>query len=257
MASKNSISSVYESASYLEHYLLFHYGNAEDQMPFPFGPKNSVYFPIRCVTECLDMTSLPPHPVALELGCSVGRSSFELARHCHQVIAIDSSQAFISTARQIQQDGQLDYSITEEGTRRTKRVARVPNGVDPTRVKFQCADAMEFCRKKASYDVVLAANLICRLKDPLTFLTLLKNVVVPHGQLIVISPYSWLEEFTPKSQWINREDESNDHSGLESLKHALNDGFIFKRAFDLPFLIREHLRKYEWGVSQASIWQKR
>jgi hypothetical protein len=26
---------------------------------------------------------------------------------------------------------------------------------------------------------------------------------------------------------------------------------------DLPFLIREHARKFQWSVAQASIWQRR
>jgi hypothetical protein len=28
-------------------------------------------------------------------------------------------------------------------------------------------------------------------------------------------------------------------------------------AKDLPFLIREHARKFQWSVAQASLWKKR
>ena len=37
----------------------------------------------------------------LDVGCAVGRSSFELSRLCAEVIAVDYSQTFIEAAEQI------------------------------------------------------------------------------------------------------------------------------------------------------------
>jgi hypothetical protein len=69
----------------------------------------------------------------------------------------------------------------------------------------------------------------------------------PGGQLIITSPYSWLEEFTSSDFWIHG-------NCLEAMKGILKDHFSLQRSFDLPFLMREHLRKYQWGVAQATIW---
>ena len=33
--------------------------------------------------------------------------------------------------------------------------------------------------------------------------------------------------------------------------------FDFIAAKDLPFLIREHARKYQWSVAQATIWRRK
>ena len=49
-----------------------------------------------------------------------------------------------------------------------------------------------------SYDCVLAANLICRLNDPHKFLTGVARYVTPGGILVITSPYSFSNEFTPK-----------------------------------------------------------
>lgn len=35
---------------------------------------------------------------ALDVGCAVGRSSFEMARACHEVVGVDFSQKFVDAA---------------------------------------------------------------------------------------------------------------------------------------------------------------
>ena len=76
----------YETDRAVAEYLLFHYGSPEQVLPFDFGPVSALNFPTRCVTDCLDRVRLPSSPRALDLGCAVGRASFELARFCSQVI---------------------------------------------------------------------------------------------------------------------------------------------------------------------------
>jgi SAM-dependent methyltransferase len=95
--------SLYESDPLADQYLLFHYGMAEDQLPYAFGPVNALFYPIRCVTEF--GAEIGTVERALDLGCAVGRSTFELARIARTVIGIDLSQRFIAAARQIKQTG--------------------------------------------------------------------------------------------------------------------------------------------------------
>jgi hypothetical protein len=35
-----------------------------------------------------------------------------------------------------------------------------------------------------------------------------------------------------------------------------SNGFKLKVKEDMPFVIREHARKYQWGCAQASVWTK-
>ena len=44
---------VYETDLLVNEYLLFHYGTAEDQLPYAFGPKEALFYPVRCVSEFL------------------------------------------------------------------------------------------------------------------------------------------------------------------------------------------------------------
>lgn len=222
-----------------------------DQLPFNFGPQQALNFPSRCVTECVDLKALPKEAVALDIGCAVGRSCFELARYCQQSVGIDNSQTFIHAAQQLQKHGQIEYSLLEESSQIAKRAAYLPKGINPSRVEFLCMDAMELIQSKNTYHVVLAANLICRLSDPKAFLENIHRLVASSGQLIITSPYSWLEEFTPRAKWLKGE------NGLSSLKNILGKHFNLTKAFNMPFLLREHLRKYQWGVAEASIWIKK
>lgn len=243
------MASRYETIAMLDHYLLFHYGIDQDQLPFDFGPFQALNFPVRCITECIDLKDLPQDAIALDLGCAVGRSTFELSRYCHRVVGIDNSQHFIQAAKQLQEQGQIEYSLAEEGSQISKRLAHLPKGVHTERVEFLCMDAMELAPTNDVYHAVLAANLICRLPDPAAFLENIHQLVAPSGQLVLTSPYSWLEEFTPQSKWLKE--------GLNSLKMILGKHFSLNKAFDMPFLMREHKRKYQWGVAQASIWIKK
>ncbi len=237
----------YETRSALDQFLLFHYGNKHDQLPFNFGPEKALNFPERCVSECIDRELLPENAAALDLGCAVGRSTFELTHYCQHVIGIDSSQIFITAAKELQKEGKIEYFLHEESSQVSKCAAFVPEGIDRSRVEFICEDVMELSLKN-TYNIVLAANLICRLPDPAKFLWNIHKLVAASGQLIITSPYSWLEEFTHPSKWLKK--------GLESLKMILDTHFSLKKAFDMPFLIREHQRKYQWGVAQASLWIK-
>lgn len=249
--------SQYETEAALSQYLLFHYGLEQDLLPYAFGPKDALHFPIRCVTACLDRQALPPQARALDLGCAVGRSSFELARSCVHVTAIDNSKTFITAARHIQTNGQLEYTVLEEGQQLGMRIARRPEDIDATRIVFCCRDAMDLDQTTSPFDVVLAANLLCRLGHPEAFLRQLPGLVAAGGQLILTSPYSWLEEFTPRRRWLGGPTGADKKSPLALVEEILEGAFMLQRALDIPFLMREHRRKYQWGVSEASIWKRK
>lgn len=244
----------YEKEQILFQYLLFHYGSQEDQMPFAFDLRSALDFPVRCVRECLDIESLPKSARALELGCAVGRSSFELSRYCDSVLGIDNSTSFISAAKQIQKTGKKEYGLVIEGAQQQRRIARQPEGVRPENIEFRCEDALHLSEKDSSFDVVLAANLLCRMSDPLAFLAQLSRLTAANGQLILISPYSWSAEFTPPNHWLGGKEHSEEKSSLADIQKVLHDSFHLNRVFDMPFIIRDHMRRYELGISQATLW---
>ena len=245
----------YETDKAVAEYLLFHYGSSEEVLPYSNGPLAALNYPVRCVVECVDSGILPSNARALVLGCAVGRSSFELARICGSVIGIDYSHSFIDAANRLKELGTLSYQRTDEGDLSTTLEATIPDAVDGSRVSFLQGDAMQLPEDIGTFDVLLAANLIDRLQDPTLFLEALPGLMNPGGQLVITSPYTWLEEYTPKANWIGGfERDGNAQRTIDGLEAVLSTHFGKVREIDLPFLIREHSRKFQWSVAQGTIW---
>ena len=246
------MSNPYESRRLVGEYLFFHYaGFAEAAGDLPV-PREAWGFAERVVKELLgDADTLES---ALDVGCAVGRSAFELARVAKRVVGVDYSQAFIDAAKTLQADGEMCGEVLAEGERMQAFTARVPEGVERGRVEFLVGDATDLPALGA-FDVVLAANLICRLPEPRKFLTRLPSLVKSGGQLLLATPFSWLEEFTPREHWLGGRQDSP--FSFEVLRQILEPDFELETTKNLPFLIREHSRKFQYGISLGSRWRRR
>jgi putative 4-mercaptohistidine N1-methyltranferase len=248
----------YETERALSEYLLFHYGSPHQILPWSFGPASALDYPRRCISECLDVARLPAEGRGLDLGCAVGRSTFELARYCCKVVGIDYSRRFIEVAGELQRHGAFAYSYVEEGQLRTSATATVPADIDRHRVNFEQGDAQTMRATLGRFDVVLMANLLDRLHEPRRCLDAIPGLVSRGGQLIITTPCTWLEEYTPRSNWLGGflRDELP-VATLDTLRQILKPDFELLQTRDLPFLIREHARKFQWSVAQASLWLRR
>ena len=256
--SSPDLSAFYESDRALAEYLLFHYGPADQVLPWPFGPVGSLAYPVRCVSECLRTDLLPAAARALDLGCGVGRSTFELARHCRDVLGIDYSQRFIETCQRLKESGAASFEMVEEGGLTTPAMAVVPADIDRERVGFERGDAQALRPDLGEFDVVLLANLLDRLWEPRRCIERLPSLVKPGGQMIISTPCTWLEEYTPRANWLGGfERDNHPVRTLDSLQNLLQSHFILATTLDLPFLIREHARKFQWSVALATVWLRK
>lgn len=242
------MSAIYETDKLLAEYLLFHYGSDDEilppDVPWPAGMRDALGFPVRTAahftTGGIDR--------GLDLGCAVGRSACEMARICREVIGIDFSHAFVRAAAEIAAGGTISYPRLEEAAASTPLEARLPDGVDGSRIAFQQGDAMDL-GDLGTFDRVHAANLLCRLPEPGRLLDRLPSLVKPGGELVLATPCTWLEEFTPRENWPT--------SGtFEWLQDALDPSFDLVRGVDEPFLIRETARKFQWTRSLVTVWRR-
>jgi SAM-dependent methyltransferase len=117
-------------------------------------------------------------------------------------------------------------------------------------VRFETGDAMELREDLSSFDLVHAANLLCRLPEPVRFLKRLRGLVNTGGSLVLATPATWMDAYTPRG---------NQPTGLtlDFLKSHLDSDFELRSVTELPFLIREHRRKLQLSTSQTSVWVKR
>ncbi len=240
---------IYESEKILAEYLLFHFAAEEEILPpsrpWPAGMREALDFTSRTVAHFSQGTA----DRGLDLGCAVGRSTFEMAGSCASVLGIDFSHAFIHAAESLRRGEAISYDRREEASVATRLEARPPAGIDPAKLAFQQGDAMNLPADLGSFDRVHAANLICRLPEPRRLLDRLPELVTPGGELVLATPCTWLEEFTPAENWPSG-------ATFDWLQSMLTRSFTLLRQADEPFLIRETARKFQWTTSLVTVWQR-
>lgn len=238
----------YETERYLHEYLLFHYGEPRDSCPFDFVPRSWRQFHKRLRTECLLPQRSRGKVRALDVGCAVGRFSFELGLIADEVLGIDYSSAFVHAARKLARKQAIALRIAESGKLIRTRKIVLPRNLRTEHVRFETGNAMDLRHWAGEpFQIVAAINLLCRLPSPRKFLEDIHSVVAPGGQLLLASPHSWLEEYTPRNEWLTSED----------IEKVLRKNFKLARRRDLPFLIREHRRKYQLVISEVLSFRRR
>ena len=242
----------YESDAAVEQYLLFHYGAPEQICPLLPEARVACGFPARCVSESLRHIELRGHARALDLGCAVGRSSFELARHFDAVTGIDFSARFIAAAMRMRSERATTVRVAGESAATEEMRLELDADLRTDHVHFEKGDACHLRADLGTFDLVLMANLIDRLPDPTQCLARLPDIIAPGGWLVMTSPYTWLEEYTPREKWLD----GGGRGALSALREQLAPAFDVRHVFDLPFLIREHRRKFQWSVAEVSVWQR-
>lgn len=251
----SSLENPYETDQLLEEYLLLHFGTPEQMLPWAFGPREALHFPARCVAELLPGEG---GDRALEIGCAVGRACFELSTRWREVIGIDFSQRFVQEAQRLARDKVAKFRYRDEGELHCTAEVALSERYRPERVHFEVGDATRLRPDLGTFDAVLAANLLCRVPDPEAVLDRLPSLVREGGRLALTSPYTWMEEYTPKERWLG----GFKHLGepvrsLSTLRRKLDPDFELLECRDMPFLIREHARKFQWSVAQATTWVRR
>lgn len=242
----------YESDRLLTEYAEFHFGNTF------FGVEN---FSKALANLAVEAMQGKASRKALDLGCACGRASFELARQFDAVEGVDFSANFISLGVEMATQGSVRYALAEEGelvSYHTRTLKELGLDTCAERVSFHQADACNLKPQFTGYDLVLAANLIDRLYRPRRFLDSIHERINEGGLLIIASPYTWLEEHTPKEEWIGgfKKDGEN-YTTLDGLKDLLSSHFrLVGEPRKVPFVIRETQHKHQHTLSEVTIWER-
>lgn len=243
----------YESDTQVSQYSEFHYG--DEYFGVPNFAKASAQF-------CIEKMSAKPTRRALDLGCAVGRCSFELATVFEHVDALDFSARFINTAHSMQARGELRYHLVEEGELTSFHVRRLRElGLENTadRITFLQGDACNLKPAFTGYDLIFMGNLIDRVYSPRQLLQDMTSRINPGGLLIIASPFTWLEEYTDRDQWLGGFKDANGEtlSSTDALEQALAGSFKRVGApVSIPFVIRETKRKHQHTLSEFNVFER-
>ena len=198
----------------------------------------------------------------LNIGCSTGRCSFELAKYCENVIGIDFTARLIKVAQRMKTQKKIKYQLFQEGEIKSFKEADLDqfglkNTVD--NVEFWQADASNLAVKFNNYDCIVAQNVLEKIYDPQNFLKVISERINSDGYLIISSNYNWSEEVTKKEKQLGgfRKD-GEPYYSIEALREILKTEFKeLQDPVDLPLLLRNNSRTYKYQIAQITFWQKK
>ena len=243
---------VYETDELIAQYCEFHYGSEN------FGVKNFSLNSIELIKPYLKDIK---NKKALDLGCSVGRSTFELAKIFDEVTGIDFSANFINVGVKLKIYDSLIYKVRKEGEIFEEKSISLKNlGLEQIKEKvtFMQGDACNLKDIYTDFDLVFCSNLIDRLYYPQKFLDDIPSRINKNGLLVLLSPYTWMEDYTPKENWLGGYiKDKKEVKTLDTLKENFLSSFELLETIDVPFVIKETSRKYQHIISQMSIWKKK
>lgn len=253
--------STYETDLSVSQYCEFHYGDDY------FGVEN---FAQKTAQKAIQFAQLDSDLAskdklkALEVGCSVGRASFELAKHFDHVTGLDFSARFIQVANQIKETDSVLYTIPSEGEImdfKERTLSEYDLTKNAQRCDFYQQDACNLKPQFTGYDMVIASNLIERLYDPEKFLNSIHERINEDGLLMLLSDYSWNEKFTDKDKWLGGFKDK--HSGenfttLDGLHAILDEQFeCISSGESMPAVLRVTGRNFTHNQSEMTVWKKK
>ncbi len=242
----------YESDTQVSQYSEFHYG---EQF---FGVPN---FSRQSAELCLKYTEGRARRKALDLGCAVGRSSFELARQFDEVHGIDFSARFIKTATDMQERKELRYTLIDEGELTSFKSRKLKDfGLEPfaDKVSFAQGDACNLKPQYTGYDLIFLGNLLDRVYSPRKLLADIQQRLNVNGVLVVASPFTWLEEYTERDEWLGgyKDNTGETLTSTAALESTLTHCKRIGGPQDIEFVIRETKRKFQHSISEFNIFER-
>lgn len=146
----------------------------------------------------------PRVPLALELGCGVGRALFELSAGADAVIGLDRSGAFLRAARTLLGGAELPYALRMSGRSYTRAAVRARAAVD--NVRLVCGDVLDPPFAPGQFDRVVALNLLDAVRSPRALLHHLHQLAAPGAEILLASPYAWRDDVVDPGERLGGED---------------------------------------------------
>lgn len=222
-------------------YLEAHYGDdAQDAgHEGPGALDNTAFW--QTARKLAAATATSRDQIALDMGCSAGRFTFELARQRKLAVGVDLNFDLLRCALEIQRQGRMDYQRRIHG----RRFQAARAGFEgPDNVVFMVADAMDPPFAARAFDLVAGLNIIDNVPVPLTLLGQMDALLGPGGRLVLGSPYEWNTANTEFGEWL----ESADMDSAEMVVKILT-GRLFPQT-GMSYAIQAEHEAVPWVLRQ-------
>lgn len=207
---------------------------------------------IHALDTILNRVPSPDSGLVVDLGCSVGRSSFHLASKTRRpVLGLDLNFSMLRAARQAAQ-GMVCYPLRIGGLMYERREFSVHFPM-AEQVDFWVADATNLPLSSQTISLLGSLNLLDCVASPYAHLQELFRTLKTGGHMWVGCPYDWSSAATAPTHWLGGHSYRGEadqrsrrilHDLLTPgrLPHSLPTARIVAEFEDLPWTVRLHER---------------
>jgi SAM-dependent methyltransferase len=141
--------------------------------------------------------------LSLDVGCSVGRCTFELARLSRIAVGLDLRFEPVRLAAKFEREKKVVVHRRVHGL----KFEEYETSFKPSQnAFFMVADCLDPPFTMEQFDVVTSLNLIDTIKFPLMLLGQINALLCSGGTLVLSSPYEWRADITNPVEWLDRGD---------------------------------------------------
>ena len=195
---------------HLSSYAWDHYGDRDPAEPSGQPSPGSV---VRVLQRGLEMIDSPPSGPILDIGCSVGGSTFALAERFDRIVlGVDLNFSMLRLASRVLRSGVVRYPRRRVGVVYDRREFPVSFG-NQENVDFWACDAMAFPFEPNRFAVAVGLNMLDCVQSPLDFLSSLATVLGNDCPAILACPYDWSISATPLESWLGGHSQRSSDAG--------------------------------------------
>lgn len=229
---------------HLSSYAWDNYGDL-DPAEAPNGPAapNGVG---RCLHAGLEPIETRLEQPILDIGCALGRSSFELAAGSSQlVLGIDTNFPMLKLAQRILAEQRLSYPRRRIGVVYDRREFEI-NLPAMDQVDFWACSGMSLPFRANRFGLAVGLQVLDSVGSPLGLLSAIADVLLPGGSAVLATPYDWSPAVTPVEAWIGGHSQRSETTGsAEPLLKALLTPGRHPQSIDGLFL-RAEIPHFPW-----------
>jgi SAM-dependent methyltransferase/uncharacterized protein YbaR (Trm112 family) len=150
----------------------------------------------------MQLLTRPPTGVWLDIGCSLGRGSFELAKLSGDlVVGLDLNFSMLRMAQKIRRSNRVEYHSRRVGLVFDSHDYPLPD-YPAHQVGFWCADVSILPFPGGTFAGALCMNMLDCVPSPLGLLFELGRVTLPSSESILCTPFDWAAGATEPAAWI-------------------------------------------------------
>lgn len=242
--------------SYRQHlstYTFDHYGDLD-----PAEPKDSPVLPgsvLELLKRGFSHIDERVNGPAIDLGCAVGRTSFELAKSVDDLIlGVDLNFAMLKTAAAILHQGRVTYPRRRVGMVFDKREFAAPLE-SASKVDFWACDGTSLPFADESFSLAASLNVVDCVQSPYDHLKEVGRILKPNGGAIVSAPYDWNVNATPVEAWLGGHSQRSETQGASEITlrsllaggehpYAIQELELVSESEAVPWNLRLHDRSF-------------